>query len=101
MVLVRTYWFPGCLTRPTRSPRLATSRRSRSTSKLFRPLVVRSILASAGCHTWLRGVVRPSAAETAEPRARPTGRHRRGALEAEVPPLGVLDAGLDRRLHPD
>src|SRR3954465_6978533 len=38
---VRTYGFPGCFTRPTRNPRLATPRRKSSTSKLVRPRTFR------------------------------------------------------------
>jgi hypothetical protein len=51
LLRVRTYWFPGGLTRPTRSPRLATSGRICSTSKLDRPRVVCGSNASERAHT--------------------------------------------------
>jgi hypothetical protein len=56
---VRTYWFPGGLTRPTRSPRLATSGRICSTSKLDRPRVVCGSNASEQAHTAEHELYRP------------------------------------------
>ena len=115
--------FRDHLTRPTRSPRLATSGRSRSTSKLIRPLVAPPSLAAALPHLVVmqpqayplpappgqRAPVVAARASACWRRWRVAGVQVRGqaqgaaaaAAEAEAVHDLRLDARLDRRLHAD